>query len=258
MGIRLLKESCLNRLKLTIPENLDSYGNEHSWTVAYEESPQESFESTVELSEEFLLIEPDESSLYDFENSIALHEALNGLEPYFAADGRLWGSLCHGRFWRYMRKRWPVAGEDRNEPFVREHYFVLANSDRWLIRNGIGRLWWYAYLTHDTTRADPYELTRVLLSKLDIARGLLERSWGSNRVILNAFLEFLQANSLSRDTCRALFRAITFLGGVTILDLLTGDDIKAYLLEILRYIRSSSKSGTVTQSAVQPAQSATS
>ncbi|MEV2908009.1 DUF6339 family protein [Paenibacillus larvae] len=51
-----------------------------------------------------------------------------------------------------MRKRWPVESyldKDKPEEAIKERYFLMANRDRALIRNGIARLWWYGYVSYD-------------------------------------------------------------------------------------------------------------
>jgi hypothetical protein len=44
-----------------------------------------------------------------------------------------------------------------------------------LLRNGAARLWWSAHLSYDPDRENQYELTAVLLARLDTAKNLLER-----------------------------------------------------------------------------------
>ncbi|WP_367869913.1 DUF6339 family protein [Paenibacillus larvae] len=39
--------------------------------------------------------------------------------------------------------------KDKPEEAIKERYFLMANRDRALIRNGIARLWWYGYVSYD-------------------------------------------------------------------------------------------------------------
>ena len=92
-----------------------------------------------------------------------MHRAFPTLTREQASDPRLWVRLTHVEGWKYMRRRWNVAPKIRDEKnpvgYVLEHYFVASSSpSRALTRNGMARLWWYAHLTHDPARKDPYEL----------------------------------------------------------------------------------------------------
>ena len=116
---------------------------------------------------------------HDIENSILLHRAFPDLTRVEAGDPRLWTRLTHVEGRAYMRKRWDVGqpkhadDPDKALRYALQHYFLAGSSpSRALTRNGMSRLWWYAALTHDPARSDPYELTRVLLSALDIAQQL--------------------------------------------------------------------------------------
>ena len=103
-----------------------------------------------------------------------------------------------------MIKRWPVGRHlddvQRAGRFILSRYFVPRNESRALLRSGAARLWWSAKLTYDADRTNPYELTAVLLSQLDIAKQLLERNLGRIGSLTKTFLEFLLTN---REDCLA-------------------------------------------------------
>jgi len=139
-----------------------------------------------------------------------------------------------------MRKRWPaekfeeesenltddLSVKNRQANFIISRYHLKTPNRRRLLRNGISRLWWYAHLTYDEKRSDPFELTRVLLTHQDKAQNLLERSLGSNKKILVAILEYLKLNpSLTRDEVRNKIKELNLVGGVKNLHLLDQDEI---------------------------------
>jgi hypothetical protein len=101
----------------------------------------------------------------------------------------------------------------------------------------MARLWWYGYLTHDPKRADPWELTRVLLSSLDIAKNLLERNMGRVPAVRIGFLDFLLKNGGSlgtsaeqrRNRIRALAKSLNLRGGFTLLDCLKTAEVEGIL-----------------------------
>lgn len=202
-------------------------------------------ETNIILDKLPILKLPDGSKHYDLENSISFFSVYKNLTYHQATSEAFWAYMTHIQYWEYMRERWPVSDSSSSKPadYIREHYFFKSGTDRALIRNGIARLWWYAKLTYEETAENPFHLTEVLLSKLDITQGLLERSWGRNNSILRAFLEFLSdtpalgvGSDSNRVRTRYLYKALTLEGGVGIIDLLSKEDIKAFLkLKLIAY-----------------------
>lgn len=184
---------------------------------------------------------PDGGELMDLENTKIVHRAFLNLTPLQARDPRLWTRLTHVECWPYMRKRWDVDKEKwddaKKQRYVLEHYFVPQSQSRALLRNGMARLWWYGYLTHDPSRADPYELTAVLLSYLDIAQQVLERNMGRAPHVRTGFLDFIRTNNdrlgttseQRRKSIRDLAKLLNLRGGVTLLDSLDAEDVAALL-----------------------------
>jgi hypothetical protein len=171
----------------------------------------------------------------DLENSIALYEALSGLNEVQASDERLWVYLTHVHFWEYMRERWPV--EDANKPLsrIKERYFLRNLNLQSLTRNGLSRLWWYAHLTCDTNRNNKYELLETLLQRQDLVVGITERAIGTNKKIRTSLLEFLHENpsiATNEDLTRELIKALNLYGGVKMLPFLDVAEIKSLLRSI--------------------------
>ncbi len=228
---KYLRASALTKLQDEVPQTLPLYENEKPFLNGFFGGDKYALESSVEIANHIELEEPVRGrDLKDFENTRILYDALKELTPIQASDARFWTYLTHVTFWRHMRKRWPVEDKKPDEQisYVKAHYFVETRASRSLIRNGLANLWWYGYLTHDPEREDPYALTRVLLSKLDIASSLLERTLGRNRNVLHACLEVLMEHPdiAKRDLVRALVRELNFYGGVSILDHLDRAEIK--------------------------------
>ena len=118
---------------------------------------------------------------FDYENARSIHQQLSGLTPVLAADPRLWARLTHVECWDHMQLHWPVD-DSKSARFIRERYFFAGTNSRALLRNGISRLWWSAAMTHDEKRKNnKYELTKVILSRLDLAQQLLERSFSRGK-----------------------------------------------------------------------------
>lgn len=242
--IRYLKSNFVEHLKDKVFDNIDFYSSAEPWLDRYAQSQKYALETNLSFPQNFKLHPPTASGeRRDIENVRLLYDALRDLTPVQASDVRFWTYLTHVTFWNYMRARWDALSvpEAKRPEYVLSHYFVRSSSSRSLIRNGIASLWWYGYLTYDPERANPYELTSVLLKKLDIARNLLERNLGRNKIILHSFLEFLlehpemtETGNEGRQAVRTLVRSINVQGGVCVLDDLNRREFKGMLLDTLR------------------------
>ena len=230
MGIRILRETTLSQLRGNIGGNIERYSRDEPWLEEVFDGTRWSLDTRLQLPDDFEFAIPDTESSYDLENSRNLFMALKELTPIQAADERLWAYLAHTVGWRYMRSRWDVdkfrGDVKKRQQYIRDRYFFMPNRDRALVRNGIARLWTYAYVTYDESREDPFELTAVMLQKLDIAQQLLERSFSRVPHLPRAVIEAVRAypqNELDltdRAVFRDIVRHINRVGGVTILDFL--------------------------------------
>ena len=243
MPLNILRESFLDRLRGAISQNESRYTQGKSWLSDFAGSTHWSINTGLEPLERLVLLEPDGDDLKDLQNAIRLHNALSFLTPVQARDPRLWTYLAHVDLWSYMRKRWHVeryrSDPNKIERFIVTRYFVSQNQSRAFLRNGIARLWWYARLTHEPERANPYELTAVLLDQLDITQTLLERNLGRIPHLLSGFLDFLLrhrpellgSGDGKRSHIRHLAKYLNQYGGVTLLDCLTRTEIITLLEE---------------------------
>ncbi|MEC0269717.1 DUF6339 family protein [Paenibacillus anseongense] len=227
MNLEYIDIEYLNDLKVNIQSNLEYYKSDESWLDSYFEGQEWIRQTKIRAHEVDLQLPQTTTMHFDYENSKRLYTAFKGLTITQATDERLWVYLTHKTFWKYMRKRWSVESyieKGSAVDVIRERYFFMGNRDRALIRNGIARLWWYGYVSYDDTREDPFELTRMLLSKLDIAQSLLERTFSRNPLITKSILSVLvnleksNGSFPDREQFRSLMMHMNQLGGVTILD----------------------------------------
>jgi hypothetical protein len=235
------RQSFTDSLKNSVPANLANYYRDDKWVNQIGTRSSREIETRIEMKSALELVEPEEDNkedLKDLENAIRVHKALQQLTPLQARDPRIWTRFTHVDCWKYMRARWPVErwekdGSEKTAGRVVERYFVPRSDSRALLRNGIARLWWTASLTHDSSRDNPYELTGVLLSTLDITQQILERNMGRGPEILSGFLEFLLQNKAelltggdqNRTRIRTLAKYLNMYGGVCLLDCLSQTDI---------------------------------
>lgn len=239
MSLVIFRDRYAEQLLANVPQNAHKYLFDAPWARA--EASDDAFLPTkLTLKGDVALALPDGEGLEDLENSVRVYKMLPDLTPVQARDPRLWTRLCHEEFWEYMRLRWDAGRHARDSGrqtrYIQSHYFIAQSQSRALLRNGIARLWWYAHLTHDDSRENPFELTEMLLSTLDITQQVLERSLGRSHNILFGFLEFLlqcreDGLSLKREQIREIAKRLNMTGGVTLLDTLTAKEISALLRE---------------------------
>jgi hypothetical protein len=232
-----LKETHLDDLKSHIGSNLHYYESAEPWLDSFFKEGAWHLPSNISLDCIELVMPKSSTEHYDFENTKIIYDALKGLTLAQATDERLWASLTHFTFWKYMRARWAIeeTTSKKLNDYIKERYFVLPHHARGLIRNGIARLWWYGYVSYDEKRSDPYELTRIMLKKLDIPESLLGRAFSYNRNITMNILEIIaELDSIGkpfykRDPFRDLMKYINQLGGVTVLDALDKSDLEGIM-----------------------------
>lgn len=241
MPLDLFRSHHVRHLRGNVAHNLSRYSERRPWAGKATGGGSVRLACGLEPAGPLELQLPEDGDLKDLENTKIVYTAFPNLTPLQARDPRLWTRLTHIECWPYMRKRWDVSrqtGSDgKKQTYVLEHYFVRQNQSRMLLRNGIARLWWYGYLTHDPKRANPWELTEVLLSYLDIASSLLERSIGRAPGVRVGFLDFLRKNASSlgasagerRDRIRAFAKSLNLRGGFTLVDCFSAADIEGIL-----------------------------
>jgi hypothetical protein len=247
MNITIFKTGFIDNLQNSIQSNIERYTETEVWADKIGDPDAQEINTSLKYRTDSIdLLLPDEGGHKDVENAIRIHKALPDLTRLNARDPRLWTRLSHVELYNYMVKRWSVSNykgiKDKDlgkvDSFIKVRYFVAQSQSRALMRNGIARLWWAAHLTHDKAKSNPYELTAVLFSTLDIAQTILERNMGRSSVILISFLEFLLENNslllsggdLNRQRIRNLAKSLNMQGGICVLDCLQ----KNYLKDLLR------------------------
>lgn len=246
MNLNFINEVPMQKIKNYIDNFKDQYTNDKVWLNEYFEDSSWKNSSRITI-DDFDLIIPDENSNYDLENSRIIYNAMKNLKPYQAVEERIWSYLSHVKFWEYMRNRWPAENYIENqtdfERAVKERYFFSSKSRRALIRNGISRLWWFGHLTYDeSNKSNPYVLTEILLNTQDTAESILGRNFSNNPKLIQSVLRVLKewddryGELPSRKVIRELCKHISFIGGVTILDTLSTDEIEKKLYEQLKIL----------------------
>lgn len=188
MSVHVLTLRALEALKSGVAANQTAYLAGHAETLLGAQGPSAMLESRIIASEPPALEMGDGSPKYDRENVRRVHRWLVNLTPVAGSEPRLWTCLTHSTYAGYTALRWPIDPKGNVTDLIRSRYFLAGGGLESITRNSIARLWWFGHLTRDPSRADPYELTDVLLSLQDFQQAFLERALGRSHRILHACL----------------------------------------------------------------------
>ena len=228
--LKVFKDSAVNALRELVKSDVARYQSEDSW-VDNVLSARSIYATTKihDLPEDLLLM-PDGEEKFDLENSMRLYTALHGLTLTQASDPRLWTYLTHVKYWKYMRKRWPIKAAAESEKLngsVISRYFLVGDKARALTRNGVARLWWAGHTCHNTSQTgDEFAYARALFATQDVYASLMERAFSKNRKIIQPVLAVLTkarakgAPFDDRNNVRDLGKHLVLLGGAMVLDIL--------------------------------------
>ena len=224
MNLEFLSREATDKLAREVGSNLDAYRTGQTEALIRASDCRVSRVETVPPPD---LLDPNGEHKSDAEASQLIYQWLSSLTPVQASDERLWILLTHRVFSRYVHKRWgsSLEGSTRPEDRVLDRWFFRGAGVATFVRNGLSRLWWFGYLTHDKSRANPFELTDVLLSLQDIQVAFLERSLGRCRPLLKVVLETVKKHEAelrntpkSGDVIQEWAKEIRLYGGAFLLD----------------------------------------
>jgi len=233
--LKVFKESAVNALLEIIKTDVSKYQLDETWVENM--YPDRSLFATTKLADlpDDLLRIPEGDEKFDLENSERLFNALRGLTLTQAADPRLWTYLTHVKYWKYMRKRWPINAEVelvKARGSVVSRYFLSGDKARALTRNGVARLWWAGHTCYaSSSDGNEFTYAKALFATQDVYASLMERAFSKNRKIIQPVLSVLTKKleegsnfdvreNRCRDDVRGLGKHLVLLGGAMVLDVL--------------------------------------
>jgi Family of unknown function (DUF6339) len=230
--LRFLRHSALEKLRETVPDNLDAYRATGFPQLALDHSLY--FEGKFDIDTDSLsrLKVPEQGNLYDTENCQTAYAAMTALTPYEARDERVWGYLTHTHLLEYARKRWPIPTDNAVAvAHVRTHFF--AKEHRQIERDNAGsRLWWMAHLCRRVEGLELRDSLNVLLYRADVRASIIERPTVSQSAnlfsaVIGKLLQSFEAKKklFERATFRRLMREINSVGGAQLLDAMAEEQI---------------------------------
>ena len=171
----------------------------------------------------------------EIKNSLKVFEALPGMTPAIAREGRIWSRLTHVEGFEYSRARWlsgaSGAGVDKA---VLDHFFGTGLTS---IRddNAIGRLWWNARIAKIAAGAGDHEQALgLILKSADIRSNFVERSRTTSRPKLaQGLIRIMVAEpwiTSGEANFRHLMKVLNRNGGGILFEVLSVGEIDKFLL----------------------------
>lgn len=186
--------------------------------------PEKTIEAIINLGDKVPQLDVQDDVLA----AIALHKFMGELTELEASDKRLWTTLTHTTFRKYVMERWPSRSEnpETRKSSIMRRWFAEGGSDRTLENNAIARLWWGAHLTFAPWRANPdefghlkredeYYFTKLLFSLQELIKVTMESSLGRSSKVLIALLVYLDKHPdlINNEDVGALMKELNLVAG---------------------------------------------
>lgn len=165
----------------------------------------------------------------DFVNAKRLYEALKHIPESIACDPRLWMGLTFGKFYPYMKYRYNLMSKPKN--YQNKWVFQKGSKKSALFRQGISMLWWYAHITYDETRENPYELTEFCFNHKDFLISIYSRTYSGSKNVRLALIEALKdygeagGKIEKKEIYNGIVKYVSFLGGAYLIDLYSREEM---------------------------------
>ncbi len=256
MRVKYLTDKAYEILMDNIAVDKEKYLRDDVWLPSYFEGKEFCKESRIEVVPIQLYMDGDKNES-DLINTRNVFDAFGEMTPQQASNPYLWSYLSMVDFWEYSKWRWgrnmddstadyeiikgEVAkqGESKRSVNIKQRY-LCTPSRIGLLRNSLSRLWWYGYLSYNPdNQSRKYHLTKLLLSQSDLCQSIVERNFSMNRNITFGILSAIQeinddptidnvdrSKKTGEYEWRDLCKYINRFGAVTLLDLLSSNEIK--------------------------------
>lgn len=190
---------------------------------------------------DFELAEIDAMSVgeVDFENCKILYNNLRSLSESQCSDERLWAGICNGTFYDYMRRRYQyptkqLKKKETDASAVISRFFFSGGTRSGFFRNGLAKCWWVGRATFDKNNDNHFERLDIIGPKdltTKISDIFYSNTFASNPTILAGIcdaLKYFSDHGQPLDEklhVRAAMQYLNAVGGATLLDVLTEEEI---------------------------------
>ncbi len=178
----------------------------------------------------------------DPKNVEILHRSLNMISPVQASQEKFWLGMIMTYYKDYLYYRLKEEIDNNNDDRIKTALTSYKNGlKRALFVNVLSRLWWIGHLTYDSTREDPYELTKFFCESDFSARAVIffSSNFTSNKAIglgiLSAIYKLKQEGAIiKRDHFVQANKYLNLIGGVSLLDIRSREEVEQ---EVYNYLK---------------------
>ncbi len=239
-----MKREALNYFKVNMGKLYTNYfqKDDNSWmTEEFGEEPFIPFMDVPEFEMTSLLDNKGAGEI-DLLNCKIIYENLKSLSESQASDERLWAGLCNGTFYKYMRKRhgYSTLGlKDRKTDVsgILSRFFFSGGTRAGFYRNTIAKCWWVGRATYDKNNMVNHFEMLDALGPNDLSSKVSDifysNTFASNPTILKGICDALRFYSdhgiklRMKEEIRPTLQHLNAVGGATLLDVLSSDEIKS-------------------------------
>ena len=187
----------------------------------------------------------------DVLNCKIIYENLKDLSESQASDERLWAGLCNCVFYKYMRRRHGYNKGGINEKDAAttalSRFFFSGGQRAGFYRNTLAKCWWVGRATYDSkNQMNHFDLLDALGAN-DISTKVSDifysNTFAASQSILKGICDALRFYSdrdvklRMREEIRPALQYLNAVGGATLLDVLTADEIKDLMVKRISELR---------------------
>lgn len=249
MQLKYISPEALDELKAQFEDNKQEIlSPDRRWVENFLNERDGVIDINLEFDDVNLLCNGDFDTT-DLQNTIEMYRKLKDLPLKVAADEKLWSWMALVKFWDYVYYRrkddWyhekkSTSKQKDNKAF--NSFFYFYSESRSQVLNPMSRLWWAGHYTYDETRGDPFELTKFFLNNAFPSKVMLFQSSKitANKDIRLGILDGLKdwieetKKEFKRDHFVEPIKYLNLMGGVSILDFYTREDIRNLTYEYLK------------------------
>lgn len=189
----------------------------------------------------------ERSAKSDALNTLAIWNAMPNLTAKVAAHEGVWTALAHQYGLEYIRRRHLLKLSPKSSKEGSVHKRFFANGKRKLQEeNGIGRLWWPAYMCNRSRKFDLAEAIHIIVGiDTDLRKQFFERPTVMGNVtvmdaVLSTFKEIHEQDerhgvqNLNRDNWRNFMKTVDKIGGRRLLSVAKDESIDKEFKSLFR------------------------
>lgn len=206
----------------------------------------EPFETKTYTVEDFEMKLDDNYSKVEMDNAISLFEAFKDLPRYVLCNPRFWAWVVFEKGYRAALQATKLKSSGTFSNMWVPGSAKLDNeiliSKKNLILGVMSRYFFAVEMSVDEELEDKYELSRFLISNLEIFRTIAYRSIGMIKnvslSIIKVFRDFSVQNNVKivNEHARELMKEASRMGSVMLVDMMSKDEIYDYLYPRLEQI----------------------